>query len=305
MKKETVQNILYSPLYLVLWLHAILSMRILYILSDILFFPLFYLVRYRRALVQKNLRNSFPEKSDRELRTIERNFYRHFCDYIVETIKLLHISDKEMKRRMAFENAGLVDSLIAEGKSVMLLLGHFGNWEWIPSMRMWLTDDAQFYGQIYRPLKNEWFDRLMLRMRGRFGTQCIPKKETVRRIIGFKKNNERFIIGFMSDQTPSHNNIHHWTTFLNQDTAVLTGYETLAIKNRFAVVYVDVECIRRGYYKATYRELSRDAGEFADFELADRYMAEMEKTIRRKPEGWLWTHKRWKHKRVLPETAAV
>ena len=127
MKKETVQNILYSPLYLVLWLHAILPMRILYILSDILFFPLFYLVRYRRALVQKNLRNSFPEKSDRELRTIERNFYRHFCDYIVETIKLLHISDKEMKRRMAFENAGLVDSLIAEGKSVMLLLGHFGN----------------------------------------------------------------------------------------------------------------------------------------------------------------------------------
>lgn len=155
MKKETLQNIVYSPLYLWFKLHAILPMRILYILSDILYFPLYYIVHYRRKLVSENLRKAFPDKTDKELKQLEQKFYHHFCDYIVETIKLMHISDEEMRRRMKFEQVEIIDRLFAENRSIIILLGHFGNWEWVPSVTLWTRTPDVMFAQIYRPLKNQ------------------------------------------------------------------------------------------------------------------------------------------------------
>ena len=171
MKKETLQNIVYSPLHLWFKLHAILPMRILYILSDILYFPLYHIVHYRKKLVSENLRKAFPDKTDKELKQLEQKFYHHFCDYIVETIKLMHISDEEMRRRMKFEQVEIIDRLFAENRSIIILLGHFGNWEWVPSVTLWTHTPDVMFAQIYRPLKNKWFDRFFLKLRSRMYCQ--------------------------------------------------------------------------------------------------------------------------------------
>ena len=297
MKKETSENILYFPLYFYFWLHALLPLKILYILSDILFFPMFYIVRYRRKLVYQNMKDSFPEKSEKEIRRMEKAFYHHFCDYIVETIKLLHISDKETRKRVKFHNTEALQEIVDNGGSCLLLHGHYGNWEFVPSGTLWMRKGSAIFAQIYRPLKNKWFDRFFLKLRGRYHSECIAKQDTLRSILRYKSSGRPSITGFMADQTPSPANIHHWVNFLNHDTPVFTGVEKIAHKVGFSVFYFDVEKIKRGYYSVTIREISKNPKETEEFEITNKYMEMMETTILRAPEYWLWTHNRWKHKR--------
>ena len=297
MKKETSENILYFPLYFYFWLHALLPLKILYILSDILFFPMFYIVRYRRKLVYQNMKDSFPEKSEKEIRRMEKAFYHHFCDYIVETIKLLHSSDKETRKRVKFHNTEALQEIVDNGGSCLMLLGHYGNWEFVPSVTLWMRKGSVIFAQIYRPLKNKWFDRFFLKLRGRYHSECIAKQDTLRSILRYKSSGRPSITGFMADQTPSPANIHHWVNFLNHDTPVFTGVEKIAHKVGFSVFYFDVEKIKRGYYSVTIREISKNPKETEEFEITNKYMEMMETTILRAPEYWLWTHNRWKHKR--------
>lgn len=297
MKKETSENILYFPLYFYFWLHALLPLKILYILSDILFFPMFYIVRYRRKLVYQNMKDSFPEKSEKEIRRMEKAFYHHFCDYIVETIKLLHISDKETRKRVKFHNTEALQEIVDNGGSCLMLLGHYGNWEFVPSVTLWMRKGSVIFAQIYRPLKNKWFDRFFLKLRGRYHSECIAKQDTLRSILRYKSSGRPSITGFMADQTPSPANIHHWVNFLNHDTPVFTGVEKIAHKVGFSVFYFDVEKIKRGYYSVTIREISKNPKETEEFEITNKYMEMMDTTILRAPEYWLWTHNRWKHKR--------
>ena len=297
MKKETSENILYFPLYFYFWLHALLPLKILYILSDILFFPMFYIVRYRRKLVYQNMKDSFPEKSEKEIRRMEKAFYHHICDYIVETIKLLHISDKETRKRVKFHNTEALQEIVDNGGSCLMLLGHYGNWEFVPSVTLWMRKGSVIFAQIYRPLKNKWFDRFFLKLRGRYHSECIAKQDTLRSILRYKSSGRPSITGFMADQTPSPANIHHWVNFLNHDTPVFTGVEKIAHKVGFSVFYFDVEKIKRGYYSVTIREISKNPKETEEFEITNKYMEMMETTILRAPEYWLWTHNRWKHKR--------
>ena len=297
MKKETSENILYFPLYFYFWLHALLPLKILYILSDILFFPMFYIVRYRRKLVYQNMKDSFPEKSEKEIRRMEKAFYHQFCDYIVETIKLLHISDKETRKRVKFHNTEALQEIVDNGGSCLMLLGHYGNWEFVPSVTLWMRKGSVIFAQIYRPLKNKWFDRFFLKLRGRYHSECIAKQDTLRSILRYKSSGRPSITGFMADQTPSPANIHHWVNFLNHDTPVFTGVEKIAHKVGFSVFYFDVEKIKRGYYSVTIREISKNPKETEEFEITNKYMEMMETTILRAPEYWLWTHNRWKHKR--------
>ncbi len=297
MKKETSENILYFPLYFYFWLHALLPLKILYILSNILFFPMFYIVRYRRKLVYQNMKDSFPEKSEKEIRRMEKAFYHHFCDYIVETIKLLHISDKETRKRVKFHNTEALQEIVDNGGSCLMLLGHYGNWEFVPSVTLWMRKGSVIFAQIYRPLKNKWFDRFFLKLRGRYHSECIAKQDTLRSILRYKSSGRPSITGFMADQTPSPANIHHWVNFLNHDTPVFTGVEKIAHKVGFSVFYFDVEKIKRGYYSVTIREISKNPKKTEEFEITNKYMEMMETTILRAPEYWLWTHNRWKHKR--------
>ncbi len=294
--KRICQDILYAPLWLIMHLLAFLPLRVLYLVSYLLYIIIYRVVGYRRKVVRDNLTQCFPDKSVDELRKIERKFYRFFSDYIVETLKVLHISDAEMKQRMEFVDAEVVDRFTTQGRSVMLLLGHYGNWEWIPSLTMWCAcpDNIQL-GQVYRTLRNEWFDRFFLRLRSRFGTRGISKEVVLRTFLQYRRDGLVSLTGFMADQTPSINNIHHWTLFLGRPTAALSGFEAIAKRLDMAVVYVDVELVKRGHYRATFRLLEDNPTACPDYDITDRYMQAMEQTIRRAPHAWLWSHKRWKH----------
>ncbi len=289
-------QIIYYIVYAILYLHALLPLRVLYILADILYIPLYYIIRYRLKVVRRNLKNSFPDKSKKELRVIEKEFYRHFCDYFVETIKLLHITESEIRDRISFNNMDIVKNLMKDDKSCIMFLGHYGNWEWVPSITLEFTDGT-LLGQIYRPLKNKAFDELFLKIRSRFGSVSIAKNNTLRSILEFKKESKKVLIGFMSDQTPSLANIHYWTSFLNQETPVYTGVERIAKKTGFSVTYLDIIKTGRGRYTCDVKLITADPKNEPEFAITEKYIREMEKTILRHPSYWLWTHKRWKHKR--------
>ena len=296
---ERLENILYSPIYLFVWLHSLLPFWALYILSDILYFPLYYIIRYRRKLVYESMRNSFPDKSEKEITRMVKAFYHHFCDYIVETIKLLHISDAETKRRFVIENIEVLQRALDERRQVILMLGHYGNWEYIPSIALWLNaPEGAVMGEVYRPLKNRWFDKFFLKLRSRYNTVNIPKNDIFREYIKYRRDKRPAIVGFMADQTPSPANIYYWTNFLNQDTPMLTGIERIAQKLDCSLVYADVIKLKRGYYKIVFEEITQTPKEYKEFEITEIYTRLMEKTILRAPEFWLWTHKRWKHKRT-------
>lgn len=278
---------------------ALLPLGALYVISDGVALLFRHVVRYRRKVVRKNLAESFPDKSAAELRDIEHRFYRNFADYIFETVKLLHISDKEMSRRMVFENIELVDRLLGEGRSIAVYFSHCGNWEWAPSITLHTAfppDHGAVYGQVYRPLRNRWFDAMMLRIRSRFGSHSYPKKTVLRDLIKEKRTGLPAMVGFMSDQKPSHGDTIHVVSFLNHPTTVITGTETLARRLDMAAIYWDMEKVSRGHYKITNRLISDRLADEPQYSITDRYAAMLEKTIMRDPAVWLWSHKRWKHK---------
>jgi KDO2-lipid IV(A) lauroyltransferase len=280
-----------------MYLHALLPFGVLYVLSDILCFFVYRVAGYRLKVVRKNLEAGFPGKTDRERLILEREFYRHFCDYFVETLKLLHISDKEMRKRMKFENVEQIKELMKDGNSVLMFLGHYCNWEWITSLNMDFKDGDKVVGEIYKPLKNKAMNDLFLRIRSRFGSRAIAKQDTLRVIVKLRREGKQTLTGFMADQVPSWKNIHYWTTFLNQDTPVFTGVERIARQTGFAVVYLDVEKTGRGYYRATVRLVTDKPAEEPENMITETYIRAMEKTILRNPAYWLWTHKRWKRTR--------
>ena len=286
-------KILYYLTYAVLWLFSLLPMWVHYLISDGIYVIVSHLVGYRKKLVRKNLSDSFPEKSEAEIIRIEKDFYRWFCDYFVETIKLLTISRQELRRRMVFKGAELVNKLTENGQSCAVYLGHYCNWEWITSLPLWVTPKAQC-GQIYHVLENSEFDKLFLKLRQRMGAVCIPMAETLRKLAEYRQQRQPVVIGYISDQVPFWNNIHHWCPFLNHDTPVLTGTERLARSAGHAVFYIDVERPKRGYYVAEFKLIARDPKQTEDYQLTDAYFTLLEASIRRAPQFWLWTHNRWK-----------
>lgn len=294
---KILNSILYYCVYLWMYLHALLPFRALYILSDILYFIAYRLVRYRRSVVKKNLQSSFPEKTDEERLLIEKTFYHHLCDYFVETMKLLHISDDEMSKRMRFENMDVLAEEMKDGRSGIMFLGHYCNWEWVTSITLNFKKTNITLGQIYKPLSNKAFDSIFLKLRSRFHSIGIPKNQTLRAIINLRNEGKQTLIGFMADQTPSVNNIHYWRQFLNQDTPVFTGVERIAKQTDFVVFYLDLQKIKRGYYVGTVKLITDKPKEEPEFAITDKYIEEMEKTILRDPAYWLWTHKRWKRTR--------
>lgn len=278
---------------------ALLPLWLLYRLSDIVGFLLCHVVRYRRNTVRKNLAESFPELSGKELDAIGRRFYRNFADYVVETIKLLHISDKGISRRMEFEGVDIIDSHLARGRSVACYFSHCGNWEWTPSVTLHSRYGHQAdvaFCQVYRPLKDKWFDTLMLRLRSRFGSVSLTKRMAFLDLLRYKKQGIATMTGFMSDQKPSHGDTVHVVRFLNHPTAVITGTETVARRLNAAVVYWDMHKTSRGHYRIKTRLITDNPAQLPEFAITDRYISLLQQTIEADPAIWLWTHKRWKNK---------
>lgn len=291
-----MEKIQYFFLYSWTKLHALLPMRALYVLSDILYFWICIVGKYRIKVVRRNLKAAFPDKNEKELRKVERDFYHHFCDYLVETLKLMHISERELQRRAYVTNPEFINDLMDKGHTTFVVyMGHYGNWEWFSGSTTRFNNLKMY--QIYRPLNNKAADKLFLKLRTRFGSFCMAKNNTVREMVTLKQNKERALAIFLADQSPSKANIHYWSDFLHQDTPIYTGPERLARKLNFPAVYMDVVKKRRGYYEGTFRMLAETPKETSEFQLTETYVRLIEKTILRNPAYWLWTHKRWKHKR--------
>ena len=216
---------LYYLLYGFLWLLSLLPLWVHYVIADVICVLVYHVVGYRKALVRRNLADSFPDKSAEELRAIEKAFYHWFCDYLVETVKLLTISRENLQRRMVFKGTELVNEMVESGQSCAVYLGHYCNWEWITSLPLWVSPKAQC-GQIYHVLENQEFDQLFLRLRQRFGAVCIPMAETLRRLAVYRQQQKPVVIGYISDQVPFWNNIHHWLDFLHHDTPRTDRYRT-------------------------------------------------------------------------------
>ena len=289
-------RLLYYVIYSLWFLLSLLPLRIHYMLSDLLYLIIYRLIHYRVAVVRKNIQESFPEKDADEQLAIERGFYHWFCDYLAESVKLLTMSRSQMRRRMVFKGTDVVDEVVRSGQSCAVYLGHYCNWEWITSLPLWVTPEAQC-GQIYHVLENQEFDKLFLKLRQRWGAVCIPMAETLRRLIQYRQANQPVVIGYIGDQVPFWNNIHHWCQFLNHDTPVLTGTERLARQTGQAAFYLDVRRLRRGYYEAEFKLITREPKQLAEFELTDIYFRMLEESIRRDPACYLWSHNRWKRTR--------
>lgn len=297
-KSMNVSRILISIFYVFVWLLAWLPLGILYILSDVLFVIIYYIVRYRRKITHKNLQNSFPEKSEKEILRIERRFYLHFCDYIVETIKLLHISDKTIRKRFKFKNIHIIDEYYKKNQNIILYLGHYGNWEWTIFAKAAQPNHHHEYKaySVYHPLNNKSFDQFMLNLRSKSGSILVPQKKVLRTMLETQQNNTPGFFCFIADQRPNRNADTFWMNWLNQDTQPIVGTERLAQKTNYPVVYLDIQKIKRGYYIGEFVVMTENPRELPEFELTKQYMHLMEKTILRNPAYWLWTHKRWKRK---------
>lgn len=291
-----MKKLLYGSVFCIWYLMSLLPLRALYVLSDGLFYLIYYIVKYRRPLVRKHLADCFPEKSEAERIQIEKDYYSWFCDYIVETIKLFSMSKKQIKKRMKFVGAEKVMDSCRKGQSCAVYLGHYCNWEWITSLQLWV-DESIACGEIYHPLENKAFDKLFLYLRNRLGALCIPMAESIRKIMKMRQEGKQTVIGFIADQVPLWENIHYWTDFLHHDTPVFTGTERIARKANFAVYYMDVQRLKRGYYQAEFKLITETPKELKEFEITERYIRELEKTIRRQPPFYLWTHNRWKRTR--------
>ena len=273
---------------------AILPYRALYFLSDLIYPLIFHIVRYRRKTVHANLVNSFPDKSDKEILEIEKGFYRHFCDYVMETIKLMHISDEEMRKRMRFTNSELIEGLRTDGRPIFLYLGHQCNWEYIISITMW-TDSSLSACQIYHPLTSKVMDKLIYRLRSRFNTTGIPQKQALRAILGMLKEGKQPLLGLIADQRPQRHPEPEWMTFLNQETPIITGGETMGRKLNAHFIYGSAKCIKRGHYEITFQPIEPVEGE--DHTFSKQFMRMLEKDIIDQPHMWLWSHKRWSIKK--------
>jgi KDO2-lipid IV(A) lauroyltransferase len=272
---------------------------LLYLFSDVFFVLTCHVVQYRKKTVYQNLRNAFPEKSHEEIKQIAVRFYRHFADMIFETLKSFRISQDELSKRFRYVNPEVVNDLYDQGKSVALLSGHYGNWEWGVAMPKYFKHQVN---TIYRTIENETFNEWMKKVRSRFGIFLMPQLISMRTMLNLQKSGQLSVTYFLTDQTAL-KDTEYWVMFLNQETPVFPGAEKVSTKFKLAVVFMDIQKVSRGHYEVRFTKLFDDGSQTRPFEITKAHVKFLEDIIREKPEYWLWSHRRWKHKR--PETIAV
>ncbi|MEO8886943.1 MAG: lysophospholipid acyltransferase family protein [Mucilaginibacter sp.] len=273
-----------------LYLISLLPFWILYLIADFLFVVLYYLVGYRRKVTQENLRNAFPEKTQKEREHIEKEYYKYLADLIVETVKMISISKAEMQRRVVPTNPEIIQHYFDRGKSISAVAGHYCNWEWAGSE----FSIANPLFIIYKPLNNKLFDEFFKKVRAKFGGVPISMKQTLRTMLQHK--NELTVTVFAGDQTPVREDTNYFTDFLNQPTAVFLGIEKIAKMIDSVVIFYDMRRVKRGYYTYTIVPLTENAKETAPHEITNAHVKYLESMINREPQYWLWSHRRWKFK---------
>ncbi|CAL1520453.1 lysophospholipid acyltransferase family protein [Chitinophaga sp. MM2321] len=287
--------IAYFLLLPVIYAVSLLPFRVLYFLSDLVYVLLYYVMGYRKNVVLQNLRNSFPDKNEAEIKRICKDFYHYLCDLFLETFKTLTISKDAMIKHCRFtdDTLALFNKLADDKKSVVLVMGHKGNWEWAGNTFSILCKQQLYV--IYHPLANKHFNGLMYRMRTRFGTKLIAMQDTFRDMV--QNRDEVNATAFIADQAPQPKTAQ-WLTFLNQDTPVFKGTEKIAQKMNYPVVYVTVQREKRGYYTVVAKLLTATPADEKDGDITAAHTRKLEEDIVAQPATWLWSHKRWKHRRT-------
>lgn len=272
---------------------ARLPFPVIYFLSDILYFVVFYIVKYRKEVVLQNLKNSFPEKTTQEIKTIRKKHYRHFCDLVMESVKMFHMTKSDYERGMEIGNPEIINEYFEKGKSVVVLTMHYNNWEW---SNCFPREVKHRILGVYKPLHNERFDKLMTEAREEQGTEMVPNAKVLRRVIKAQQDNELVFTWLAGDQTPPafHS---HWFTFLNQEAMFYPGPAFISKRFNQPVFYHKIEKKSRGKYISSFELLVENPQDFSENEILARYIQKMEEIIRIKPEFYLWSHRRWKHKR--------
>ncbi|KOS05187.1 lipid A biosynthesis acyltransferase [Flavobacterium akiainvivens] len=293
-----MQFLAYVLAYPFIWLISLLPFRVLYILSDFVYVLIYYIVGYRKKIVRKNFELCLPHLSAQEKKKVEKQFYHHFCDSFVEMVKTLNISDKEIKKRFVFTNFEVIHELEETGKSTVVLIGHYASYEWLLLMHKYLKKQVGF--GIYKPIKNKYFDRLVRKIRGKFGAELIGMRQVIPQMRQNIRNGKQGAYGFITDQSPRLNTEAHWCTFFGMEVPVHVGGEMLSKKIGLNMAYARIEKVKRGYYQCTFIPVEGDLKAIPNFEVTDRFMLMLEEQIKQAPQYYLWTHNRFKHRKNDP-----
>lgn len=283
-----------------IWLLTLLPLQILYLISDVLYLLVYYLIGYRKKVVFTNLRNSFPEKSPKEIKLIAKKFYRNYCALFIECLKSAHCNSDKVVARFNFVNSEILSNHINNNKNVCLVFGHCSNWEWAVGV-LGYKNIYNICG-IYKAMENKSFDRYFMYLRK---TLChdritlVPHVKATRLILKNKDKASTYV--FLADQSPAIDEISYWTNFLNQETPVFLGVEKISKLLDAAVVFMDIKFIKRGSYELKFTEITDDPKSMTEFEITEKHVRLLEEGIITQPHNWLWTHKRWKHKREVVE----
>jgi Kdo2-lipid IVA lauroyltransferase/acyltransferase len=294
--KSILSNIATHAGIAVLKLVSRLPLPLLYGVAGGMYFIVYNLIRYRRKVVRGNLRNSFPEKTERELIILERKYYRNLCDLVVESVRTPALTPEEISRRMVFRNPGVINAFREQGRSVLVLAMHYGNWEWLLHMPLVIKHHPFF---VYKPLQNEVFDKYLNHVRERFGGETISMSLTLRKLLDAEREKKPVLTWLAADQTPPWNH-PFWTIFLNQATQFFNGPAKLARRFNQPVFFQHIRRIKRGYYETWFELLTENPAGLSEEEITLAYVKKAEQVIREYPENYLWSHRRWKNSKHAP-----
>jgi len=277
------------------WVLSRIPLSALYVIADMVYILLYYIIRYRKKVVFKNLRNSFPEKSEDEIKKIAIRFYHHLGDIFMENIALIRMKPEKVKKMIDFESCiQIATDIFNQDKHIIIVTAHYSNWEYY--LVLPLLSPHTTLG-IYKPLNNKNYDKEFFNMRTKFGALPVSMNDSFRTILQYDKNKIYTTIGLIADQRPPRTSSNYWTKFLNQDAAIFLGPEKIAKKLNAPIVFTYLEKVKRGEYKMIFDQIVENPSQYDEFEITEMYIRWVEKNIKEKPEYYLWSHNRWKNKR--------
>jgi len=291
-----MQLLVFILAYPALWLLSILPYRIFYLFSDFVFFLVFHVFGYRKKVVYDNLKLVFPEKPEKEIRRIRKEFFKHMCDMFLEMVKTMGLSKEDIKKRYHIKNVEIIQEIEQE-KSILVPCSHYANWEWNVSLNLYVQSKGY---AVYQKVANKYFDKLVKDFRSRWNTTLITTHETVKTVMRNKKQDITAIYGMVSDQSPMVVHAHYWDKFMGITVPIYNGTEVLARKLDLAVVFMKVSKVKRGYYEAEFIPITLSGANTEPNEITKKFIQLAEQQIHEKPEHYLWSHKRWKHRDKVP-----
>ncbi|KGK28876.1 lysophospholipid acyltransferase family protein [Cellulophaga sp. E6(2014)] len=287
-----MQLLVFILVYPILWFVSILPYTLFYWLSDFVFFLVYTLFGYRKKVVYSNLKLVFPDKSEQELLQIQRKFYSHLIDTFMEMIKTMALSKAQVQQRYTIKNIDVLKEL-GKTKSVLIVCSHYANWEWNVSINNYV--DFKGYA-VYQKVANKYFDHWIRKVRARWNTTLITQEETVKTVVRNVRDDVRSAYGMVSDQSPQAHRAPYWTEFMGIKVPVFSGAETMARKMDLGVLFLKVSKVKRGYYEAEFIPITDAGKSTAEHEITDKFLRLTEQQILERPEHYLWTHRRWKHR---------